>query len=343
MSLKNAAGKKAVADVKSIKWILFFYSVPSRPVNARVKIWRRLAKEGAVQLKGAVYVFPYSEERYEFCQWLMSEVASMGGEGDFVVTEKFEMLGNSEIIQLFVNQREADYRRLEKGISDVEVRINSYIKGGSLKSADALTEELIRYSKELDDIRKIDYFSPQLQIDIEKKINDLRNELKRLTLHGGLKTTVDRRTTIPRMNKKDFSGRTWITRKKPFVDRMASAWLIKKFIDSGAVFSFIDEDVKDKAPGGAVTFDTKDGDFTHKGDLCTFEVLVRTFGIKDTAVKKIAELVHELDVRDGKYSSHKARGVEEILIGVRKSSKNDREILMKGMDVFEMLYTSLAG
>lgn len=339
---KTGLGVKAL-EVKSIRWILFFYSVPSRPVNARMKIWRRLAREGALQLKGAVYVLPYSDERYEFCQWLMSEVASLGGEGDFVVTDKFEMLDNSEIMKLFINQRDADYRRIEKGLSDVEVRINSFKKGGIVKSTDALAEELARYSKEMDDIRKIDYFPSQLGIDLEKKTNDLRNDLKRITSHGALKKTAVRGALIPRMNRKDFTGRTWITRRNPFVDRMASAWLVRKFIDGDAAFQFISEGGKESIPEVAVTFDTKGGDFTHTGDLCTFEVLVRAFSIKDRAVKNIAELVHELDVKDEKHSSPKARGIEEILVGIRKSSKNDIESLKMGMDVFEMLYTSITG
>lgn len=343
MSRKEYIRRQKAEDVKGIRWILFFYSVPSRPVNARVKIWRRLAKEGAVQLKGAVYVLPYSEERYEFCQWIMSEVASMGGEGDFVVTDKFEMLGNSEIIRLFVNQREADYRRLEKGLSDVEVRINSFKKGGKVRSTHALSEELVRYLKDMDDIGKIDYFPSQLRKDIEKKVNVLRNDLKSITSPGGNETRTVKSASIHRRFKKDFENRRWVTRKTPFVDRMASAWLIRKYIDGKAVFQFIDENVKEKAPDDAVTFDTRDGDFTHKGDLCTFEVLVKAFGIKDKAVKKIAELVHELDVKDEKYSTLKARGVEEILIGIRKSSESDIDALTKGMDMFEMLYISMAG
>lgn len=210
-------------------------------------------------------------------------------------------------------------------------------------STEAMNEELIRYSKDMDDIKKIDYFPSQLRTDVENKIQSIRQDLKRVTLHGNRETATVRKTSIPRMYKKDFEARTWVTRKKPFVDRMASAWLVQKFVDGKAVFQCIDESEKGSIPEGAVMFDTKDGDFTHKGDLCTFEVLVKAFGIKDRAVKKIAELVHELDVKDEKYSSQKARGVEEILAGIRKSSKNDMEILKKGMDVFEMLYTSITG
>ncbi|MEW6599532.1 MAG: chromate resistance protein ChrB domain-containing protein [Nitrospirota bacterium] len=343
MGPRHTGKQQKSEDDSSARWILFFYSVPSRPVNARVKIWRRLAREGAVQLKGAVYVLPYSEERYEFCQWIMAEVAAMGGEGDFVVTNKFEMLGNNEIISLFVSQREADFRRIEKGLSGVEVRINSFKKGGTVKNTSELADELTGYLKEMDEIRKIDYFPSSLGSLVEKKIHDLRNDLERITLHGIREAPAVRSGHVLRMNGKDFIGRTWITRKSPFVDRMASAWLVRKFIDADAAFQFIDENAGESVPEGAVMFDTKYGDFTHKGELCTFEVLVRSFGIKDRTVKKIAEMVHELDVKDGRYSSQNARGVEEILVGIRKSSKYDTEILKKGMDVFEMLYTSMTG
>lgn len=343
----NKKGNMKVSDAKhkagAPLWLLVFYSVPAKPVSSRMKIWRRLNKTGAVQLKGAVYVMPYSEENYEFCQWLMAEVSSIGGEGDFVATDKFEMLGNSEIIKLFITQREADYRKLEKGLGDIEVRLNSFKKGSNIKSMDTLHEDLIRYSNALNDIRKIDYFPSQLSTHIDKKINTLKKDLKRIPLHGIRETAAVRKTQITRRAKNDFKGRIWTTRKAPFVDRMASAWLIQKFIDKEAVFQFTDERGNEGIPKGAVMFDTKDGDFTHSGDMCTFEVLVKAFGIKDRAIKKLAELVHELDMKDEKYSSPKTGGIEEILIGIRKSSKNDIDILKKGMDVFEMLYTSAAG
>ncbi len=137
-----------------------------------------------------------------------------------------------------------------------------------------------------------------------------------------------------------YKARVWITRKHPFVDRMASAWLIKKFIDPAARFQFIDERDLSGTKPDAVVFDMKGGEFTHHGDLCTFEVLVKAFTIRDKAVKKIAELVHDLDVKDEKYGNPETAGVEDILTGIRKSSKDDSAALERGMTVFEMLYVS---
>jgi hypothetical protein len=137
-----------------------------------------------------------------------------------------------------------------------------------------------------------------------------------------------------------FQGKIWVTRKKPFIDRMASAWLIKRFIDRGATFDFIDEHNVDVADRNSIVFDMRGGEFTHVGDLCTFEVLVKSFGFKDRTLKKIAEIVHDLDTKDEKYKSAEARGLEDILIGIRKTAKDDRDALEKGMQVFEMLYMS---
>jgi len=121
---------------------------------------------------------------------------------------------------------------------------------------------------------------------------------------------------------------------------MASAWLIKKFIDRRAAFGFIDEREIDKLDKNTSAFDVRGGEFTHSGDMCTFEVLIKAFGLKDKILKKMAEIVHDLDVRDDKYRAAEAKGLEDILSGIRKSSKDDAEALEKGIGVFEMIYVS---
>jgi hypothetical protein len=138
----------------------------------------------------------------------------------------------------------------------------------------------------------------------------------------------------------DYQGKVWVTRKNPFVDRMASAWLIKRFIDPKASFAFIDERDIASLDNTSVAYDVRGAAFTHLGDLCTFEVLVKSFGIKDKAVKRIAEIVHDLDVKDDKYHKPETAGVEDILAGIRKTAKNDTDGLERGMAVFEMLYQS---
>ena len=256
-------------------WILFFYTVPSKPVKNRIKFWRRLTRAGAVQLKGAVYVLPHNEEHYEFCQWLMAEVAALGGEGDLVITDKFEMLSNSDIISLFKSQREADYNALEKKLNELEVQLSSVEKGSKVKNTEKLRAQLDKLLKEYTDIKGIDFFPFRASIEVGKKISNLQRKMAKVLKTSGAKETDRKKTTIPRRNPDNYKGRIWTTRKNPFVDRMASAWLIRKFIDRDAAFQFIDEQERGNVDGNAVIFDMKDGEITHIGDHCTFEVFVK--------------------------------------------------------------------
>ncbi len=318
------------------KWLIFFYSVPSRPVGNRVKIWRRLSAAGAVHLKGAVYILPDNEDNYELCQWLVSEIASLGGGGDFVRVEKIETIKNEDIIGLFNRQREQDYSYIKKGLEELERKINSIKKGGVRADDKSLYGQIKRYSKEFEEIHKVDFFLSKEGSNLKKEIKIIEAEIKQSTGVKLKKAEV----SLPVRNIKDYQVRAWVTRKKPFVDRMASAWLIKRFIDKKAVFKFINEKEIEDIDKKAVAFDVKAGEFTHRGDMCTFEVIVKAFNLKDKAVKKIAEIVHEIDIKDDKYENPEARGIEDILVGLRKAVKDDSEALEKGMALFEMLYAS---
>lgn len=318
------------------RWLLFFYSIPSRPVSSRMKIWRRLLKAGAVQIKGAVYVLPYSEENFELCQWFVSEVTSMGGEGAFVSVERVETMTDEEIIELFNQQLNRNYSIFEKRLEEFERKIDSLRKGTGIKDGKRLSGELNKYLREFEEIRRTDFFNSVKGEALKKRIEILKAKLKKLSY-------PDKGKTHPEVHLRrieDYQRKIWVTRKGPFVDRMASAWLIKRFIDKEAVFDFIDEKDLKRLSGEAITFDIRGGEFTHVGDLCTFEVLLRSFNIKDRAVKKIAEIVHEIDIRDGKYRNPETIGIEELLRGIRKTAGDDRDALERGISLFEMLYAS---
>ncbi|MBC8414483.1 chromate resistance protein [bacterium] len=339
-------GKDKSSKIVSIKsstkpsWILFFYTVPSKPVKNRIKLWRRLTRAGAVQLKGAVYVLPHNEEHYEICQWLMAEVAALGGEGDFVITDKFEMLSSNEIISFFKTQRASDYSALGNKINELEMKLSSVEKGSNVININNLRLQLDKLLREFAYIKDLDFFPSRASLNAGRAVSSVQNKMNALLKQLGAKAIERRKITISRRALADYKKRVWVTRKNPFVDRMASAWLISKFIDKDAEFLCIDEIDRKTAGNNAVTFDMKDGEFTHAGDNCTFEVLIKSFGIKDRAVKKIAELVHELDIKDEKFSSPEAKGIGEIILGIRKTGKDDKDILEKGMAVFEMLYAS---
>ena len=325
-----------MASTSREKWLLFFYTVPSKPVSNRMKIWRKLSQAGAFQLKGAVYILPATDEHVEFLQWLTSEVTSMGGDGVFVRVTQVETVSDADIMELFNQQRDAEYRRIEKQLEDLERRSSSIRKGADGQGIKKVSEQFRKLVKEYGGVKKIDFFFSKTGETLKKRVRALEAEMKTLT---GAETKA-RSSEVPHRRIEDYSGRTWVTRKRPFVDRMASAWLIKRFIDNKAVFRFIDEQDMQALGEDAVTFDIRGGEFTHVGDLCTFEALIKSFRLKAKLLPKIAEIVHELDMKDGKYENPENAGLEEILAGIRKTAGEDADALEKGMALFDMLYAS---
>jgi hypothetical protein len=297
-------------------------------------IWRKLAKAGAVQLKGAVYILPATEEHEEFLQWLIGEVKSMGGDGAFVRSAEIRTMTDADIRRLFTTQADQEYHRLEKALDVLERKIQSIRKGSKSEEGKRLAGQAAKVSKEFEVISKRDFFDSSTGQSLHKRIQALEAALR----DAGNKSLEA--TSITTRRTQDYQGKIWATRKNPFMDRMASAWLIRRFIDPEASFVFINEREVSSFDKRAVAFDVRGGEFTHVGDLCTFEVLVKSFGIRDKAIKKIAEIVHDLDVKDDKYGNPEAAGVEEILGGIRKSAKDDADGLERGMSVFEMLYRS---
>jgi hypothetical protein len=300
-----------------------------------MKIWRKLAKAGAVQLKGSVYILPATEEHEEFFQWLISEVKSMGGDGAFVRSAEIKNIADADLRRLFTAQIDQEYKRLEKALDVLERKIQSMRKGTRGEERKHLRDQSSKIVKEYEEIGRRDHFNSSTGLVIKKRIHDLDVVLR----EAGEKALKDASSIIPR-RVQDYQGKIWATRKNPFVDRMASAWLIRRFIDRKAMFTFIDEREAASLRKDTVTFDIRGGAFTHVGNHCTFEVLIRSFGLKDKTVRKIAEIVHDIDVKDDKYGRPESTGIEDILAGIRKTAKDDVDGLERGMSAFEMLYQS---
>ena len=321
-----------------LSWLLFFYTLPSKPVRNRMTVWRKLLKAGALPFKGSVYILPYTEEHNEFLTWLVSELVSLQGEGSFVRVDKIETVDNQQIISLFNQQRETDYQHILKEFDEIERKITSTRIGGASQDNKNITNQIRKCQRDFEDIRKIDFFISKRGLEVGKRLDMIITMLNGLAgnetkIHAGALVTY---------RIEDYQDKTWATRKKPFVDRFASAWLIKKFIDKNASFIFIDEKDLDKMGKDIISFDIREGRFTHTGNLCTFEVLMKSFSLKDNTLRKIAEIVHELDLKDDKFRAPEAKGIEEILSGIRKTVKDDHEVLEKGMSIFEMLHISKA-
>jgi len=318
-------------EIRAERWLLFFYSAPSNPVNNRVKVWRKLTGAGAAQLKGGVYALPYSEERHEFLQWLTAEVVAVGGEAGLVRAREIEGIPDSTVEAAFNAQREDDYRAVEEALDELEARLAGD-GGGQDKT---LVDGLGKAARMYDDIKNIDFFGSDKGRVVAERLAKSNERVRGLQRNPSTATVV-----VAKVRKEDYRDRRWVTRENPFVDRMACAWLIRRFIDKDASFVFMDEEGLKGLGSDVVTFDVTGGAFTHVGEMCTFEVMVKAFGVRDKVVREIAGLVRALDIKGDSPRPPDADGVEAILRGVRKSAKDDTERLEKGAAVFEALYWS---
>lgn len=320
------------------RWLLFFYTTPSKPVSSRVTVWRRLMKAGALHLKGSVYILPFSLEHHEFLHWLVAEVREMNGDAALVSISAIDTMPDVEIIACFNQIRRADYLPLANSLDEMATKWDAIRKGGEKGGLKSLIASLDKLGKSLAEVRKIDFFVTPEGKTIHAGLERLREEMRQWK--GAVAQKNLQPAEVARKNAEDYQGRTWITRCRPFVDRMASAWLIRKFIDPQAVFAFVDTEAMAPLPAGSVAFDMFAGEFTHCGELCTFEVLIKSFILRDKALEQLAEIVHDLDIKDNKYQAPETGGVAEILRGIRKTAKDDHEALTQGMQIFETLYAA---
>ncbi len=302
--------------MKTASWLLLLYGLPSRRNAERVSLWRKLKKFGAMQLKSSAYVLPDDSTNYERFQWLSKQIQDGGGEATLIRVADIEGMSNEQIAQMFVEARTSDYKEL----------ISSGRKALAKKlDESAQSVELEKLQRRFAEIQEIDYFKSYSAHDAQVVLQQLE---KRLASKIG-------NSALPQLDIRQFKGRTWLTRPRPGIDRSGSAWLIREFIDPKARFVF---GAKPAKHPGAIPFDMLEAEFSHHGDDCTFENLVKRFGIKDASVLKIAEMVHDADVEDGKFGRSECIGINAVLSGWAKSPMSDAELLSKGMECFEGLY-----
>jgi len=301
------------------RWLLFLYALPSGRSSQRVGLWRNLKKLGALPLKTSAYLLPDTPEHHERFQWLATQLRDGGGEATLIRTADIEGLTTVEIQEMFNEARAADYEELNRDLT-------ALLRANQRKVSDefaAVAEKLhTRYAE----IQRVDFFESPAKHDTLV----LWQKLDRLS---GPKSKP-----APRVRRADFQGRTWLTRPRPEVDRVASAWLIKRFIDPKAKFVFAP---KATDIPSAVPYDMLDVDFSHHGDDCTFETLLKRFTLEDKALKEISEMVHQADLQDGKFAAVEAEGIHRVLRGLAKLGWTDEKILQHGFVCFDALYAAV--
>ncbi|MFQ5956683.1 MAG: chromate resistance protein ChrB domain-containing protein [Candidatus Brocadiales bacterium] len=313
------------------EWILLIYSLPVKASKERMSLWRKFRQLGAVSLKNSVYILPSAERTYENFQWLSQEIQSMGGEGTLVKTKGIENLEDKEIIGLFNTARDGGYHEI---IMACESLLKKIARGKEEIPAerDVLKKELTNIGKKLKTLVEIDFFNAPLG----KEANKL---FLRCTKALESKRQRQRPGAPAPLRKGDFRRKKWVTRKRPHVDRLATAWLIRGFIDPQAEFLF--QKAGDPLPSGVIPFDMLGVEFSHQGEDCTMEVLIKRFGIKDSAAWEIARIVHDADLKDGKYGKEEAKGLNLLLKGMMDLHDEDNTLLEEGIRLFEYLYRGL--
>jgi hypothetical protein len=307
------------------------YSLPVKASKERMSLWRKFRQLGAVSLKNSVYILPLTERTYENFQWLCQEIQSVGGDATLVKANGIENLEDQDIIGLFNTSRDADYREI---ITACESLLKKITKGKEKTAAerDVLNKELTPIEKKLKTLAEIDFFSAPFA----KETNKL---FLRCTKAIETKRQRQRPGALTPLSKEDFRKKRWITRKRPHVDRLATAWLIRRFIDPKANFSF--QKARDPLPSGFIPFDMVGVEFSHHGDDCTIETMLKRFGIKDPAAWEISRIVHDADLKDCKYGKEEAKAVILLLKGIMDIYDEDDILLEEGIQFFEYLYKGL--
>jgi hypothetical protein len=311
------------------RWLLLIHQIPPKPTYFRVKIWRRLQQLGAVAIKNSVYVLPKNDQNYESFQWIMKEITQGKGDASICGATFIDGIADSEVEALFTKARNAEYGELAESARKAAKSFPGKAKLTESKRKE-VSLELAKFKKRLTEITAIDFFGSSGREVAGGSIDEIESRL-RATESGS--ASIGKSS----ISASELRGRTWVTRRGIHVDRIASAWLIARFIDPEAKFKYVDGKSYKPAPK-ELRFDMFEAEFTHEGDLCTFEVLIERTHLNDPALRQIAEIIHNIDLRDEKYRREDTAGIEAVINGICMAHKEDDARLSRGKALFDDLH-----
>lgn len=324
-SARIAAGKTAP------RWLLFVHQLPSGPSNLRVRTWRRLQQLGAIPIKQAVYALPDTPSAREDFEWLKTEVKAAGGDVSVFAADHVDTWSDDGLIDEFRRSRQEAYALLAGDIEKVLKRAASNRRPRGTR-APALQRLLNVFRERLAGIEHVDFFGGAGREGVAALLTRLEDLASRKDVGA---------TPMKGAGPSDaakYQGRLWVTRPRPGVDRMASAWLIRRFIDPQAQFGFVAD--PEAVPDDGLPFDMFGVEFSHQGEGCTFETLCGVFAIQQPAVARIAAIVHDLDLKDNWFGALEAPTVGHVIDGLQRAHADDGTLLSQGMALFDSLYRS---
>jgi hypothetical protein len=305
------------SSLSSMAWLLLTFTLPSKRASQRVEVWRKLQRYGSVALGNSGYLLPNNAVNEERFQWLATAIRKYGGDASIVRVQGIDNISTPQLIGRFAEARAREYQELIRQLQEVS----------DMPRPERALGRLTRLRSRFQEILEVDFFHSPLQKRVEELLANA--DAARLTT---------KRLERPKIDPREYKKRVWVTRPRPGVDRCASAWLIRRFIDSKARFAFAPEN---QVPMKSIPFDMfhEDG-FGHRGEDCTFETLQKEFRIRDRRVKVISEIIHDADLADEKFGRKEGYGVDEILKGWARQGISDQELLDRGMQLIEGLYYS---
>lgn len=315
------------AEFPPAKWLLLLHQLPAKPAYLRVKVWRRLQALGAISIKNAVYVLPASDQAQEDFEWLRKEIIEAGGEALICEARLIDGLSDQDVCSIFNGARDSEYAEIAaeaRSLSRKPAARESAESQAELKAQFARLKS--RYAQNV----AIDFFDATGRLTAENLMSGLERSLSQAEVEA----TMPEASTL---EAQEMKNRVWVTRRGVHVDRIACAWMIRRFIDKDARFKFVV--AKGYVPDrDELRFDMFDAEFTHEGDRCSFEVLLQRARIEDHALHLIAEIVHDIDLKDHKFGRDETAGVKTLIDSICTDTAIDQERIARGSVLFDDLY-----
>jgi hypothetical protein len=322
----------------SQKWILLIHQLPTKPTNLRVRIWRKLQKLGSVAIKNSVYVLPANDKTHEDFQWLKQEIESTGGEAAVFLADAVEAATDKEIVAAFRTARDEEFAELTAQLDGLAGSIREQTRSKHLSAGRlaAHETELDRLHADLERVAANDFFEARGRVAALSSYERCQ-KLLRISQAPIAKSSHSARKDA--LAVRDYQGRRWVTRRNIHIDRLASAWLIKQFVDKHPRFYFVTEG--EKVENG-IPFDMFGAEFTHHGEDCTFETIVKRFGLSDSkGLRELGEIVHDIDLKDDKFHRLEAAGLKAMIDGLCEKFSDDRKRLQQASGIFDGLFALL--
>ena len=321
---------RPVSDDTAPRWLLLIHQIPPQPNYLRVKIWRRLQRLGAIAVKNTVYALPIGDQATEDFQWITQEIVKGGGDASVCEARFVNGLRDDQIEALFNEERDKDYAQI---VADARQALTPSRSTKAEEDTGAIKSELVKLKRRLSEVVAVDFFGAPGRNAAQAAIAEVERRAAEAQ-------PVAKPVGPEPLQLDQLRGRTWVTRKGIHVDRIASAWLILRFVDPEAKLKFVAGKGYQPEPR-EIRFDMFEAEFTHEGDRCTFEVLLDRSGLSDRALCAIGEIVHDIDLKDSKFGREETAGIAGLIIGIARSFADDESRLARGRALFDDFYAYL--